>query len=380
MDGIEAIGIEKADIARAPLNSLPGMINADGSLLPNVMAALSKTRAGIADTFIDCVGDSTTRTALNSGTFAMPNAWPNRLATALAARGYPTSTDSVCGANNVTTTAAYTAIDPRVTFGTGWGITQQGTAGGYLFSNSADTSSMSIALTNQFDIVEVFTFESGSTGPWTLNVNGGTATSPQGGATFGIHKYTVSLAGAAGSTLNIQRSGSGGIFILGVRTRLSSQPRVIISNCGWSTSSSVGWTGTSDSPYDPQSVMTLRAAQLTFLGLGVNDWNPTVTPLATYQANMQTLITRFKGYGDVAMIGQPQSNPANFSPVATQQSYLAAQQALAQANSIPWFNLQYRWGSFTQANALALMGDDRHPNTAGSDAWAHWATLLLENR
>lgn len=362
-------------------NSLPGAVNWDASMLPKLVASLAKTKSGGGDTFIDFVGDSTVRAGLNGGLYTVATSLPVRFAAELTQRGYVVSTDGVAGASNLSTTAAYVAIDPRLAFGAGWSILTQGTAGGYIFTNSSDTTSMSLTTALSFDRVDVFVYESGTSGTWTLNVNGGAASAATGGTSFTAKKYTINISGSAGDTINLQRTGAGGtIYILGMRSRLSTASRVYVGNCGWATSNTVNWTSTTNSPYDPQSIMVLRAATGVFMALGVNDWNPTVTPLSTYAANYQTLITRFSTFADVALLGQPQSDPTSFSSVATQATYLAVQQAAALSNTKPWSNLQYRWGSYANANANGLMGDQRHPNTAGTTDWGGWQVNLLTQR
>ena len=129
----------------------------------------------------------------------------------------------------------------------------------------------------------------------------------------------------------------------------------------------------------PASIAT-AAPHLTDIMLGTNDYPaPTKTPIATFTANIQALITAAKASGDVRLL-TPMPSSTSFAHLSDQADVMNALIGLASTNSIPLINLTTRFVDYTTlaANGFAA-GDGVHPNNAGRTDIARSAMLGLLN-
>jgi hypothetical protein len=101
---------------------------------------------------------------------------------------------------------------------------------------------------------------------------------------------------------------------------------------------------------------------LTIIAFTANDYG-NQTALATYQANLQTLIDRAKLYGDVLLttIGL-HSDTVGSIP---QQSYFDTVKSLAIKNNCAYVDISGRWGGNTNVGTTGLLSDTVHPNAYG---------------
>jgi hypothetical protein len=106
--------------------------------------------------------------------------------------------------------------------------------------------------------------------------------------------------------------------------------------------------------------------QMAVISLGVNDYGNSI-PLATYQSNLQSIITylktNFSPVPSILILDQGNVNETGASP---QSAYTAIEQQLALANNAMFLSVSRRWGSFANASALGIMYTDGiHPVDAG---------------
>lgn len=108
--------------------------------------------------------------------------------------------------------------------------------------------------------------------------------------------------------------------------------------------------------------------QLAIISLGINDAGASV-PLATYQANLQAIVTylttNFSPAPSILILDQ--GNPsANNTGTYPHSAYAAIEQKVAVANGAMFLSVSRRWGSFANASALGIMyTDGLHPNDSG---------------
>ncbi len=102
---------------------------------------------------------------------------------------------------------------------------------------------------------------------------------------------------------------------------------------------------------------------LTIISLTTNDFGDQ-TPIDTFKANLQAIITRAKQFGDVALTSVGMSAASLAIP---QSEYFQAVRDLARINDVAFLDLASRWGgNATYASAtLGLMTDGVHPNDFG---------------
>lgn len=111
--------------------------------------------------------------------------------------------------------------------------------------------------------------------------------------------------------------------------------------------------------------------QLAVISLGVNDWGQGV-PLATYQTNMQNIVTylqtNFPGIS-ILILDEGNVDTTRYSNVNgnTQDDFRAIEKKIALTYGCGYLSIGERWGSFTNANNnLQVMNSDGlHPNDAG---------------
>lgn len=341
----------------------PGYLNLDPSLLPKWRPKLAGVLAKTGRAKILCVGDSTTA-GLGAGsggttnsTGARQNSYPDFLGARLNALGIPTTLGSFGGYGNDTGNAAY---DARVSYGAGWSSSGS-TIGGGLIANSSTTNPISFTPAETFDTIDLYFLSFTNNGTFTVNVDGGAAaaTINSGASNVGYTKQTVTVARGT-HTINIARNGTGGIvYLLLVDTYDSTKPAVSIINVGKSGSTSNSWVDTSLA-WSTLTMIGNLAPDLTILDLGINDAIQSVA-LATYTANMQTVIAKAKLTGDVIA---KLPNPNNLPAVVP---YVTALRGLAAQLKLPTIDNAYRDGNSGASGAApaAFFFDALHRTALG---------------
>lgn len=341
----------------------------------NLMRIISDARTGASAGKIAFIGDSTTAGhGSGSAPFAgdRRKSWPFRVAASLGVRGMLASTANLFGCTNIPDIPGMGSFDPRVSFGSGWSIHTQQTAGGNLFIGLLGTTApLAFDFGSQvWDTVDIYYYRNTGLGSFTVDRAGtapvsGSPLSTSGAQALG--KATLTWAAAASGVLNLSNVTVSGVYVMGAAVRNSQAPAVEIYNLGIGASDSNTWASTS-SPYGPKRTLAGIAPDVTFICHGVNDW-ARATPIATYSANIQAEITARKaGGGDVILVSSMNSDPATGVSEATQQTYETALIALAQSNDIPLIKFPSFMGNFATANGRGYMSDARHGSIRGYDA------------
>lgn len=335
--------------------------------LPLWSAAVRTMQAGGREARLLCIGDSVTQGygAVSGGW--TPNgragAWPERLAAMMSGRGLPASAASVAGAGAADgASGGYSAYDPRVTMGAGWGVNALTGMGGKLFSGAAASagawSFQPDAAVDRFDLWAV---TNTALGVMTVETDGVVRASVNTTKPASMEVTTVAFPETSGPVT--VRWGSGGaVFIAGGVAWRSDVRRARVINAGWGGAKVADWI-TTDQPYRAYGAIPAAAPDLSVVCLTINDWNAG-TAVATYKAGLGMLVDRCLTTGDVLlMTGCPSDPTQGKASYATQGAIRDAvfEVAAARGLAAPIDGTALFGGSF----AGGLMFDSVHPNAAG---------------
>lgn len=222
--------------------------------------------------------------------------WVQQLSVLLNAAGILCRADAVFGNGNSTnnTAAEYAAANPQVTFGTGWGILVNETAGGGIFEQNTNGQPMTVTPEVATDSIEYYIVGNPGGGTATITDANGTLT---GGviAAAGDGLTTKYTATRTPSTLpiSIQKTGGGTLYVCSGAPFNSAAPRLELWNMGWGGSTAQSWLINTNS-WNPRNRITALAMHQATITLGANEAFAG-TAAATYQANLQSIINAIIG-------------------------------------------------------------------------------------
>lgn len=200
--------------------------------------ALAAVKAGTADAYIACVGDSETVGFLagdgSSYAGAYANSYPLALASKLATFGYSVNTDAVLGDRNLhlNGVANYNVYDPRLSTPGGWALggTSTTALGGNALQNTSNiTDSLTYTPTYAYNALDIF---------YNTTVgNSGTANVLVGGTIVGsfnchtgaqsVQKLTISGLALSTNTITITPTAQS-VFVTAIVPRNTAQKQVYI--------------------------------------------------------------------------------------------------------------------------------------------------------
>jgi lysophospholipase L1-like esterase len=335
--------------------------------LPVWSAAVRTMQAGGREARLLCIGDSVTQGygAVSGGW--TPNgragAWPERLAAMMSGRGLPASAASVAGACAADgASGGYSAYDPRVTMGAGWGVNALTGMGGKLFSGAASSPGMwSFQPDGPVDRFDLWAVTNTALGVLTVETDGAVRATASTTKAASMEVTTVAFPETAGP-VSVRWASGGAVFIAGGVAWRSDVRRARVINAGWGGARIADWI-TTDQPYRAYGSIPAAAPDLSVVCLTINDWNAG-TAVATYKAGLGTLVDRCLTTGDVLLMTGCPSDPAQGKASYAAQTALrdavfdvAATRGLA----APIDGTALFGGSF----AGGLMFDSVHPNAAG---------------
>lgn len=340
-------------------------------MLPKWSASKAKTKAGLADTKLATLGDSTTHgyrsNGLMSGDYKTLS-WPTQFAGIYTNDfNIPTHTNNFFGNGN--SGSNQYQYDPRIVKGSSWtdGATTAKSINGEAFKASTSTNALEFTPTGQVDTFEIFYIQLPS-GTSTMDVQIDAEAAVTGinlvNAANGMGKYTItSGAGVGVKTLKITRN-AGTAYIVGVNAYNSTIKQIHVFNLGWPSATVTNWAGAT-LPYASLNAAAALAPDLTIIDLTINDEVP-LTSITTYTANLQAIITKMKTVGDVMLLtANPVTDSTLYATLAEQQIYNNINFSLAASNNIPILDIHSQFGSWEAANTYGLMTDPLHPNGGG---------------
>lgn len=318
-------------------------------------------------------GDSTTA----GGTGVSPsryNGHVDQVAPLLTTRfGIDNSRPSSIGSAGHATggNAAHVAYNPIVAFNSGTIQDLEALIGGYAFQHTLTTGAMRWTPATQFP---GFTFdrvlfawrESAST-----QLRWADSTGAFGTLAFGSNLPHVQeiVCGAGATWIEVRCVAAGTLRFVGPAAFYTAgQRRLLMMNAGF-VGSKVGndtsqddWWRT-DLPFRAPGFIPLFGQALTVINLCINDASAG-TVLATYKANLKSLIAVAKQAGSVLVMNGNQVDTA-LVPQATAVQYRNAAREAAQESGVSFWDSASVLGTYAVANAAGDMADQTHPNVQG---------------
>lgn len=360
------LSLSQLDLRYIPqVNGVTKLSNTAAIQLPKWLAALSRVADGTGNGKLLMIGDSTMMGfGSNPTTVKMRYSGPSKMIAGLLNEAGINATNNGWAGDggNRGTPSETSQYDDRIVVGAGWSKTGVKFIGGNSFTATSATSDLSYTPKENVDTFVLTYFKFSGGGSFSYNVNGGSNTTQSTNAANSIVTLTITVpAGLGVNAINLNWV-SGQVYILGIDAYDSSRNRLSVINAGWDGSQSPDWTGvisvSGTSPYQ-------LGQDLTIICLGINDCN-VGTPVATFTANMQQVITAALAAGDVAIMTFTQTDPnAGLASVATQDAFNQAIRGLAVTNNIALIDIYARWQSFAISNAVGLYYDQIHPNGQG---------------
>lgn len=388
--GIQVAGVDAGTVANL------GVYNYDYTGLRKVSTAVAKVRAGLSNARLLVIGDSTDRGSIGgtwpSGSYA--TCWPSRLASMLNSYFAPTAYDNLW-CDGALGNSNFDLNETRVSRGAWFVDVAVYSGGGNVFkTSSGGTSGFVFTPLGTWDTVDIYVpiFKYNGTsyannGLLTFKIDGSAPSS--GVATFntntgvdGLQKITIGAASVGTHALTILQDSRAGYQtdLIGLDCYTSTTKKILVEQMGWSGSKTPDWVANSALTYSPLSMIAAVAPDLTIINLTINDLI-SGTSVATWAANMQTIITTAKASGDVIIrIGNPTTSPETNHP-GLAETYVTAAIALASANSCLLMDTRARWVSASNASTIGYLGADGvHPTAVGYCDISQFVYSVLDRR
>jgi len=344
--------------------------NFDPKNYPFFRRAAAAFRSGISNLKIAMCGDSTSFGAGAGGatwTNATTKGLCAQLASALSARGLNAQSENWFGDGNTVGNSNLVAANPRLALNGSWARWAGGTEGpgGLALLDSSGTSPLTFTPSIQTDTAVVYYVKHTGTGGFTVDANGGSATSVDTNASTNLGAVTVT-ASLGNNSWNIRRV-SGSIYILGVRTYNSAVSSIEIWNMGRSGGRAQEWVSSS-APYSPLNALTtsILKPDLAVINLGINNWEATQvdTSQSLFSANMTTIASTYKNAGIDVMFVLPHwtNGTANSALQAVYRSLITS---VARSLGLAWIDMSYLDGSYAASSGLGFMFDTAHCTATG---------------
>lgn len=263
--------------------------------LPVWSAAVRTMQAGGREARLLCIGDSVTQGFGGVSGGWTPNgragAWPERLAALMSGRGLPTSAASVAGAGAADgASGGYSAYDPRVTLGAGWGVNALTGMGGKLFSGAAASGGVwSFQSDGPVDRFDLWAVTNTALGVMTVETDGVVRATVNTTRTAAMEVTTVAFPETSGP-VTVRWVSGGAVFIAGGVAWRSDVRRARGINAGWGGAKVADWI-TTDQPYRAYGSIPAAAPDLSVVCVTINDWNAG-TAVAAYKAGLGLLVDR----------------------------------------------------------------------------------------
>lgn len=366
---LSSVTVEGLDVSGALNNTIFGSLNRSGwSLSTDALrpvrsqgptplgVAIAKTLAGVSDTRILFVGDSTTRgRGATPGTNGPVALLAKRLSALLSAPVID---------NWITPEAQGNTDDSgRITLGAGWsGATGYGWGNRCVWLVSSGSTTLTLAYASGYSnkVRIYYTAYPTATGSFTPTVNSVALASQSMVGTAGIAVYEATYTRSATADVVITPSG-GPVLITGIEFLDTTQKCVYLCNAGSTGSVVADWNAVN--LYSTDKMLAAYAPHHTMLNLGIND-SVLNSPTATWSASMATLIGTLQGYGAVDLWTFFETDPAQNYVATLQPQYYDEFGHLSASLGCEVIDLHAESGGFAYLNALGLMADIAHPTGA----------------
>lgn len=342
-----------------------------------IRKALANTAAGVSNTAIACVGDSTTAGYNPGGVQGSQfrNGYPTRIMEMLNGhRGMKFTGNSWWNSKTTDSTkaSAILGFDNLITVTNyGTGVTVDTTISTYSISGYlvkfSSVGGIAFAFPDVFDTIEFYYYQSGSTGTVDVNIDGGATltTLSRNGTSAVVRSTLTGISTGSTHTINVNWA-SGTFYLVGVRVYLSTRKEVTIHNWGAGSMRSNNWSLTPANAWEMPIIVANStagiAADLAILDYGINDSSNAV-PLTTFEAQMRYMIGRLQINGDVILKTPVWGTSSSLTTLGT---YVQKVRDIAWSMDIPFIDVTNRWESATTANGRGFFNSDFvHPTLVG---------------
>jgi len=348
----DAIKLVSQQVIRSPYLAKPTVSQFAGSELPYWRQALAKLRnGGTAIPRVAFIGDST---SVGVGSIPVITRYRPNSHVARVNRMFGSGSRNFLGSGSITT-SPFNQYDLRVGF-TGAALTANRTAGGYGLT-AVGAGSITFDPDGITDTCEIF--YTPASGTFHLDVDGGGSLGTSDtGSDNALARMVVNYSrGVHRINLTFDNNGSLRIFGMNAYDSKVRAPNCLSLGMGGATSGS--WNDSAVF-YSPLNMLAFLAPVLTIIDLGVNDYATNVA-LATFNTNMQAIITAALAVGDAVLVTPFETTIGASLPLI---DYVNAIKALAVTNSIPCVDFYSRL-PHAQAVTLGMVNDASHPNLLG---------------
>lgn len=229
-------------------------------------------------------------------------------------------------------------------------------------------------------------------GSFTYTVNGGAPVTVNSNGAEAIGSEVITVASSQ-PVIVITAPASGRLTLLGIQERIQGVGGVRIAKYAVNGSTTGNHVNDTLPTSELGLLRNLVKPDLTLIDLMINDWGQGIFSIASFKANMTTLINNGKLTGDVALMIpiQPSDRRGTGSGLVpmeqtpTWADFVQATYDLADQFDLPVIDVGSVYGDWADANTAGFMGDDYHPNDAGHRAIARivfsaifdsWQTLV----
>lgn len=301
----------------------------------------------------------------------------SKLAQALKKLGIPARGGHFCGNNNVTSAAsitydstAGTSYSTQLAY-TGTAVWSQQTLGGLMLRLNASGEKASWTPTHTFNKIVITYVRNAGLASASVDVDGGASLGTIVGA-GATSMLTATFDCAEGThTVNITTTTGGQFYIRSIKCYSTTRGCVDIMTPAYWGGLVNDFNGTT-SAWSPGNVIGIDGQALTIVKLMTNDANGSTT-LATYQANMETLIGRIKAAGsDVILCSGDPFAGANYTSGKAATFVTCLRDTLAKSFDCPFVDLDGYFGPQTEQR-VGYYSDSLHPTEA---LYAEEADLL----
>ncbi len=325
-------------------------------LLPNWKALVAAAEAGTSGGALAAIGNSVT-TGFGGNT--IKDSYPYKLYQTLLSEGLPVLYNACWGED-------HWVSDSRVVLSggalAGDGSFQRISPG---YDVSASGATVTFTPETSYDTIDIYYNCGGPTATGAADVKVGGVTQGSfsvAGPLFVTLKLTITVP-LTSAPIAVVRTAGPSVFFTGIDAYNSAAKKIRILGFG-QPGETAGYLASATSYSVPQFISLLDPA-LTILETGINDWEQGVA-LATFQANLQSLIDNIKPVSDLILIGP--NGTGGVASDATQLTFNAAIEAKASANGLLFMDVRdinASWVNYTAANAAGKMSDITHPNATG---------------
>lgn len=313
---------------------------------------------------IACVGTSITQgygASVDQFTNAHLCNWPAHLANRFNAAGRPTQIDSLWGNGGVSKNAM-DAYDNRLGAldALAWTVATHKSLGGYGFTNISTTEPLVWTPSCPWSYLEIYYQTSPGNGQFTISSNAGLLATKDGDAADGFVRTNIAaFAAPTYSPVTITPLNDGPVTIFGIHPWAFQAPGVSVMNMGWQGAKASDHADATN-PWSALNALPIVVPDLTIIELGANDWaNASGVTSLTFKAQVESILLAALSTGDALLMPSPPTNTATVTE-DRQASFRAVMQELAEEYSVPYLDLNARWGGYAGADATNYI-DNVHP-------------------